>query len=627
MAGWNKQRVAAFKSAFADFLKYVVIDTKDYGEMALKLYGSQRRFLTEVFEGLERDIHHFTVLKARQLGMSTIVRVLIIFWAFMHPGLRVALVYDTDKNKQDARAEIRLFLSKLPASHRIQIAKGGDNRDFLQFENGSRISYLVAGIKKTASSGGLGRGLGINCCGATECSSWADVEGLRSFERSLSDRFPDRLFIFESTARGFNIFRDMWLEAQDDDLAKKAIFIGWWAHEGYAIQRESPLFDRYGEEKPTEEEAEKIEQVKRLYNVDISMEQLAWFRHEYDPNHDSGVRERMGQDFIQQELPWTEEEAFIQSGSKFFPVNQLTDLAKESERAPVKNYKYFMSSDFLNTLLDEVKISRNATLRVWEEPDPTGVYCIGADPAYGSSEDADRHCAQVIRCYADGVDQVAEFCSPDGPPYQFCWVIAHLCGAYSNARLLLELNGPGNAVWGEFRTLETMMRVGEMHKIAEERGLGNIFENVKHYLWKRTDALNQNPTAFHFETSTKRKIMIFERLRDFVHAKQIKVRSMECIEEMRRIVRDGDSIKGEGIEKDDRVMALALAVHAWESSERKRMIMEMRSRENEAKRKQLTHQDVYEIFNTSLMQNFFHERRRATIRANLAMRGRSRYDL
>lgn len=626
MAGWNKQRVAAFKSAFADFLKYVVIDTKDFGETTLKLYGSQKRFLAGVFEGLEKDIHHFTILKSRQLGMSTIVRILIIFWAFMHKGLRVALVFDTDKNKQDARAEIRLFLSKLPASHRIAIAKGGDNRDFLQFENGSRISYLVAGIKKTASSGGLGRGLGINCCGATECSSWADVEGLRSFERSLSGEFDDRLYIFESTARGFNIFRDMWLEAKDDDLAKKAIFLGWWSHDLYTIPKESPLFARYGEDPPTEEEAEKIQQVKNDYGITITPEQLAWYRHEYDPSRDHGTQERVGRDYIQQELPWTEEEAFIQSGSRFFPVQQLTDLAKDSERAPHRGYKYYMSSDFLQTVLEETKTMRNATLKVWEEPDPTGLYCIGADAAYGSSENADRHVAQVLRCYADGADQVAEFCSPDGPPYQFCWVIAHLCGAYSNARLLLEINGPGQAVWTEFRTLETMLRVGEMRDTAAEMGLANVFANVRHYLWKRVDALNQNPTAFHFETSTKRKIMIMERLRDFVHAKQLRVRSMECIEEMHRIVRDGDTIKGEGVAKDDRVIALALAVHAWESSERRRMINEQRTRENEAKRKTLTHQDVFEIFNTSLMQNFFQDNRRATLHAKRAARQGSKWN-
>ena len=83
---WDQPKTEAFRAAFRDFLSHVKIYSKDeIGEVTISLLGSQRRFLNEIFEGLERDIHFFVILKARQLGISTITRILILFWAFMHP--------------------------------------------------------------------------------------------------------------------------------------------------------------------------------------------------------------------------------------------------------------------------------------------------------------------------------------------------------------------------------------------------------------------------------------------------------------------------------------------------------------------------------------------------------------
>ena len=806
MAGWNKQKVSTFKAAFSDYLQYVVIDSKETGEGPIKLYAAQRRLLTEIFAGLEKDIHWFVILKARQLGMcydpkmrvltddlrwvsigdvavgdtliatdengpggrgagrkmrravveatnrvyeeafritmdngqsliataqhrhlvkkrggteaiwkpvswlrlgdeiryitsswdgdahgsneafrllgetkpsrfieknwwegkdlpgkksgkawsrvvsieslgnremidlqtstktficegfvshnSTIVRALIVFWAYMHPGLRVALVFDSNKNAKEAREEIRLFLSRLPKSHSIPITN--HPRDFLQLSNGSRVSYLVAGTKKTPNSGGLGRSLGFNCCGCTEMSSWADIEGLRAFERSLAQKFENRLFIWESTARGFNIFHDLWKEAKADDLTKKAIFIGWWAKELYTIDKDTPLFQRYGLKLPSDEEQQKIDIVRERYGHEITMEQLAWYRHEYDPDREAyDEREHAGQDIITQELPWYEEEAFLKSGSDFFPNDRLSLAMRDVARLKCKGYNYYMSEDFLATLMEPVDNTRKAMLKVWEEPDPTAQYVIGADPAFGSNEDSDRFAAQVLRCYADGLDQVAEFTTTRIVDYQFAWALAHLCGAYGNARLLIELNGPGHTVWNEFRTLEILLTRGYMREAALERGLTNIFDHVRQYLWYRQDSLSKNPTMFQWETNAKRKEQIMTRLRDLFHLGQIKIRSFDCLEEMSTMVRDQGSIHGEGTNHDDRVMALALAARAWDDSERKKLIAQDRTRENEARRRNLSPLDMQAMFHQGIVESFFQRQKTGRIRAaRAAKRGR-----
>lgn len=534
-----------------------------------------------------------------------------LFWVGSHEGLQGAVVFDTDGNKEKARTLIERYMESLPPDFGFPAAKR-HYRGGLVLENGSTLDYLVAGIKKSRGSGGLGRSRALNFMHATECSSWADEEGLASLKESLAADFENRLYIWESTARGFNVFYDMWEDAKADDLSQRAIFIGWWAKEVQSYAEGTPLFERYGAALPVPEEEEKIKLVWDKYGHRVTQEQLAWIRHKENPRVDENRIEvdQVKSDMMSQEQPWTEEEAFLTSGSTFFPGERLTEATKTAIHFPYKGYSYLMGEDFLATVVDPVRVARRARLKIWEEPDPMGVYTIGADPAFGSSDTGDRYVIQVLRCYADGLDQVAEFADTVLTTYQFAWIIAHLCGYYANARLLMEINGPGMAVWNEFRVLMHQMRAGELRDVAEDMGVANIFKHVKQYLWTKGDAIAQTPTQFHWVTNTKRKVEVLEQLRNGFHLGQIKVRSMETLEEMRHIVRDGDSIHGEGKTKDDRVIALALAVRAWEDGERKRLITAKRTREYENRRESFTAVDFQNMLHGRILEDYFARQKR-----------------
>lgn len=619
---WNAKKALAVRESFDDFVSHLRIDSKEEGgRTPLRPYGAQRRFLDGVFEGLQHDVHSFTVLKARQLGITTISLALDLFWLGLIDGLQGALIFDTDSNKEKARVLLKRYIESLPASlHFPTIA--AERRYGLVLENGSSFDYLVAGIRKSAGSAGLGRSRGLNFVHATECSSWADLDGLASLERSLAEKYPDRLYIWESTARGFNVFHDMWENALADDLSRRAIFIGWWAKEDYSISRDSPLFARYGVQPPSAAELVRIDAVSERYDFHVTQEQLAWFRHQADPRGEGedDLDDRVASDIIDQELPWTEEDAFLATGSQFFSGEILTNAMKEAKKHSYKGFRYHMTEDFLSTIVEQVRTPRETQLRVFEEPDPTGTYVVGADPAFGSSEDADRYVIQVLRCYADGVDQVAEFCATVLTTYQFAWIIAHLCGAYANARLILEINGPGEAVANEFRTLKTLLTTGYMKGDAERQGLKNMFEHVKSYLYHRIDSLSGAGQFLHWKTTLMLKKGVMNRLRDAFQQKALNVRSLECLEEMRHMIEHGDSIKAEGNKKDDRVMALALAVRAWNDAERMRMIAQERTRENELKRANFTEEDMSKMFMGRTVQDFFNRQVDARQKAQRAAR-------
>lgn len=610
---WSADKAEAFKTAVLDVIAHVKVDSKEMEQPGpITLYEAQRRFLDGVLDGLKRGVHHFVVLKARQLGLSTIVQLLTIVYMFIFPGTQGAVVFDTDANKEKFRVLLKRAMESMPRAYRVGVEK--NNRSGLVLKNGSSLDYLVAGIRKGKASGGLGRSRALNFLHASECSSWGDEEGLRSLERSLAQKHPNRLFIWESTARGLNIFHDMWEEARADDLSKCAIFIGWWAKEDYSYHPGDPLFDRYGVKPPTEEERARIAEVKERYGHEVTMEQLAWFRHQSDPGATGdGGMEDTDDGITRQELPWTEEEAWVQTGSKFFPTGVLTQASIEASKEHYKGFRYFLGDDFFATQVEQVTRPKDATLRVWEEPIDGATYVVGADPAYGSGDTADRYCAQVLRVYADGVDQVAEFCDPLLEPFQFAWVLTHLCGAYSNARFLLELNGPGEAVWTAFRELRLILTRGYMREETAARGLRNVFDNVRNYVWKRSDIISGSSNAWHFKTNQERKYQAFVKLKDCMIKREIRIRSMECLEEMRFMNTEGAgsmSIAAEGSKKDDRPMALALALQAWHDSERTMLIARGQTRAVELRRPNMTPEELVGHFTGQLAWDHLADRAR-----------------
>jgi hypothetical protein len=559
---------------FLDFIDRIVIDSKETGVSKIEPYGSQRRFLEEVCEGLDRGVHQFVNLKARQLGISTISLAIDLFWLFVHPGLQGALVTDTEENRDKFRVIIARYLESLPKTHKVEVVK--HNRSNLVLKNGSVLDYVVAGTRK--GKGGLGRSRAWNFVHATECSSYADAEGLDSMVASLAQKNPSRLYIFESTARGYNIFWDMWEKAGDDETQKR-FFIGWWAKDDYSIDRGDSRFEKYMASDFTDSEQEKIAEVEKLYGHKVTAEQIAWYRW-YSQTHISSEA------MMDQEFPWTEEQAFVLTGQSFFPQRRLAEETKRVYQEVVfKGYRYHLGEDFRATEMEQVSRPSDAELRIWEEPDAAGIYSIGFDPAFGSNEWKDRHAMQVLRCYADRVVQVAEYASSNPQTYQATWVLAHMAGAYRNCMINLEINGPGGAIMTELRHLKNMLMGGylqiESPIVADQRepkdavaiaarslaerkvqNWADVFGNVRWYLYNKPDSMGAG-FMYNWKTNTDNKMMIMNQLRDQFALKSLVINSLPALEEMRQVVQDGVVIEAQGRAKDDRVFALALANHAY----------------------------------------------------------------
>jgi hypothetical protein len=425
------------------------------------------------------------------------------------------------------------------------------------------------------------------------------------------------------------MFHQMYQEAKVDDLVKRAVFIGWWAKDTYRFKAGTELFKRYAAAPYTEDEIENLKIVKEEYGVEVDLEQIAWYRHEQDPTNpveDAEYIVEGGQRILEQEYPWHEEEAFMSTGRSFFPQTKIAEAMKAALKFPFKGYRYSMGDDILATIVEPVRTDRACELRVWEDVVEGAEYVVGADPAYGSSDDADRFVVQVFRAYADGLDQVAEYCTTNCQAYQFAWVLCHLCGHYNNARLLLELNGPGEAVFTEMRHVQQLVQSGYLKDAAAELTIRSALGKIRNYMYQRIDSMSGGSSAWHWKTSAQNKITIYTAFRDGFSMGQINIRSVGCLQEMKNVIQEGIQIQGEGSSKDDRPMGCALATRAWTDWTRKTMSSSGRTRENENKRvKGFTQEDLSKAFASALVTDFFQRAYRKAKKQQYATRKNNRW--
>ena len=613
---WGQERADQFKAAFLEFLDHVWVSSKEKGWIILgqHLYDGQIRVINEIFDGLAVGIHDFKVLKSRQLGISTIIRALMLFWDGMFPGIIGSLMFDSAQHLDEARRELVTMLEKMPEEYEFP-RKKFDNRYSVSLVNDSRVNLVAAGLKETKSSGALGRSSGVSIAHRSELCSYGNISGMEAWRASLARTNPNRLFIDESTARGPNIWKEIWDEAANDNRVRR-IFVGWWSHPDQVMHDTDPDWHRYGSYPPSEQEMARIRAVKDQYGHTITAAQLAWIRREMNPAAEADgdtPPEFEGDTLRRQEQPWTADEAFLMTGSVFFDPLILTKQMNERASRKFKAYTFAFGEEFNYTTAFQSPNARSIHLKVWEEPVEDAVYIVSADPAFGHSERSDRSAIQVLRCYADGLDQVAEYASPLITTEQFAWAIAAIEGWYagqsSHVYRILELNGPGDGVLAALKNLRRQLAMGYFGKALAERGLQDIQRNVHTYYYTRTDSMTPGRNR-DWKTTPQNKVGLMERLRDFTHSGALWVRSMDTLEEMRTIAREGDTIEAQGSAKDDRVVSLAIGVRNWDQEVRRRLIAGKRTRAAEEMKRRMTVRDQIAMYNQSMFDQFMAGKRR-----------------
>jgi hypothetical protein len=544
--------MTTIRQGLYDLLSSVEIDTKEEGRCHIDPWPSQKIVIDAVARGLQEGVHEFVILKCRQVAITTCCSIIELFWALANEGVQGAIIADRTDNLERLRRIFASLLETLPDEWRGPEHKlVQNNRSGMAFANRSVIDLMAA-----ASNPDLGASRALNMMHATECAQWKSLAGVESLKASLARQNPHRLYIWESIANGFNWFYNHCQQAKRD-RHMRFIFIGFWANPTYSIPRSDPDYKIYWDGHLTEDEIERALYVKQQYNVIVKPEQIAWWRRE---------SEFRAEEYMLRHYPWHERECFIASGSGFFPAQRTLEIADQlAQGALYKGYKYVFEETFLGSHIEQTDDRDEAMLRVYEPPEPDGVYTIGVDPSGGGGGDANDHAIEVLRNYADRVVQVAEFRTNKPLTYQLAWVLAHMAGAYRDHLANLEVTGVGAAVIPEVRNLRQLAERGILQGAPGTSGILDMIGAVRWFLYKRPDTLGGAGNVIAWKANQDNKHQVFSELRDSLMLRRLEIRSPRLVQQLQAIVEDGGWL-GAGPDtgvNDDLVSALVLAHHAW----------------------------------------------------------------
>jgi hypothetical protein len=190
------------------------------------------------------------------------------------------------------------------------------------------------------------------------------------------------------------------------------------------------------------------------------------------------------------------------------------------------------------------------SLWIWEYPSPMKTYLLTADVARGDGGDYSAfHIIDI-----ETLTQVAEFQS-QCDTREYANIIIAAASEYNNALVAVE---NANIGWDVLQSLI-------------ERGYNNL-----HYSHKSDTSLdaekhldrfdNSSTLVPGFTTSTKSRPLIVERMRDFVETKQVVIRSIRLLEELRVFIWKNSKAQAMSGYNDDLVMSFAIGMYMRDSS-------------------------------------------------------------
>jgi len=546
------------------FSLQIPLATKDYGVRPIEGWGTQRHLVREILKGKAKGINQFLVVKARQVGCSTIMLIVTLLWMWRFPGMQGLTVTDSDENKQYFRD---LFLNMVETlAERQEEAdapafeeSGGQqtlrarNQVQINWKNQSRLLLQTAG-RRTWSRLGVGRGLSF--LHGTEVGLWSQGSKATTYLASaFSEVNPYALYVWEGTARGKNWYYDMWQSAQKAKTVKP-IFLSWWMREDNKLKRGTNVWKAYGDRpmSPKEREWDKI--VRRRDRVIIQPEQWAW-RRWYTAEKAHGQAR-----LADQEMPTIWEDAFSASQDRPFLDTVLEERCRAAVRPPIEGYLYQWGTNLEDTHLDPPPPHVPPTLQVWTMPDHRPVV-IAAVPAHSVVEDDPTWVVSVWAADTsrERIEQVAEFATELQVGLQpFAWTALHLAGSYRVTRqcFILEVTGLGLGVLSEIKSL-----VNTGWGTSHAGDFRSLLGGVRHYIWRRPDTIGGGG-AYQWKSGPELQATLFHRLRDQLTRGVAIPRSRELIDECDRLEASGEGFESAGDDpRAHRAYAAALAMESY----------------------------------------------------------------
>lgn len=345
--------------------EYIKIRNKQSQIIPLKLNEPQLKYYNIIKELKKQNKPiRIIILKSRQLGLSTATEGIFFKETVTKPNINTAIV----AHKEDATANLfnmsKLMYDELPEA--IKPEKKKSNAKELVFDNEEGKGLKSKFKCFTAGGKGVGRSDTINNLHISELAFWQGDK-----KKTLLGLFqavpntPDTMVVIESTANGFEYFKELW----DDAVAGKndfiPIFIGWNELQEYKMP--------YTGFELTKEEKE----LQKMYG--LSLEQLTWRRWCIANNCGGDIEQ------FKQEYPINPEEAFISTGKCYFDKQKIINRI-QVVREPIKRGSFIFDYDGLKISNIKWQDDEKGPIKIYKEPEERRPYVLSGDTAGEGSD-------------------------------------------------------------------------------------------------------------------------------------------------------------------------------------------------------------------------------------------------
>lgn len=356
-------------------LEFVIVDKRKtvvpffLNEVQKDFIGKLNEALREFEEG-KRNEMSFLILKGRQQGFTSLITAYQLAATILHRNFEGFTLADVESNAQ----AIFENKAKYPHSQLPEMLKPTEkfnNRKELRFSN-INSTWAVATATKN-----VGRSRTINFFHGSEAAFWQVPMG--QIQAAMKPAFTPEgcIIIYETTANGFNDFKDMW-----DSGVYINCFYEWWRTKEYRHSFENAEKEKEFDELIKNGRGWISDRLRWLKDKKLEKEQLYWYFNTYQ-----GLTDK---ETIKQEYPCSPEEAFLMSGRPVFSIENIVKrISHLREKYKEKPYKegYFKfewenpktEDRIIESSIEFIESHERNWVRIYKAPEEGVPYVIGGD--------------------------------------------------------------------------------------------------------------------------------------------------------------------------------------------------------------------------------------------------------
>lgn len=354
--------------------QFVKIRDKSGSIVDFKLNEPQQKLYNIIKK--QREEHkpvRIIILKARQMGFSTLTESILFKETATKFNINTGIVAHKEDSTTNLFNMSKRIYDNLPKE--LQPEKKASNAKEIIFDN-DKGTGLKSKIKcMTAGAEGLGRSDTFNNLHISELAFWPGnkKEAMVGLLQAVPN-LPNTMVIIESTANGYEYFKELWDDAENGENDFIPLFVGWQELKEYTMPYTG--FELTNEEKD----------LMKTYN--LSLEQITWRRWCIRNNCSNDIQQ------FHQEYPMTPEEAFIASGTTVFDTMNIQRRLKELKQ-PLKIGYFVYDYDGLKISNIKWVNDKNGYINIYQVPNTPHItkYCIGGDT---SGEGSDYFTGHVL---------------------------------------------------------------------------------------------------------------------------------------------------------------------------------------------------------------------------------------